>query len=100
MEGLFRRRYAIGTEDAERRPAAPQNTRLICDKPDPGHTDHAHEAGKVRGILCFNCNQGLGNFPGDVHLPVRAANDLMRGSSWSGKGLEGIQVGTGQLAPA
>jgi hypothetical protein len=57
-------------------------------------------AGKVRGILCFDCDQELGNFRGDVRVPARTANDLMRGSSWSGKGLEGIQVRTGRLAPA
>lgn len=57
-------------------------------------------AGKVRGILCFDCNQGLGNFRDDVRVLVRAGDDLMRGSSWSGKGLEGIQVGTGRPAPA
>jgi hypothetical protein len=57
-------------------------------------------AGRVRGILCFNDDQGLGNFRGDVRVVVRAANYLMRGSSWSGKGWEGIQVGTGHLAPA
>jgi Recombination endonuclease VII len=57
-------------------------------------------AGKVRGILCFKCNQGLGNYRGDVRVLVRAGNDLMRGSSWSGKGSEGIQVGTGRSATA
>jgi hypothetical protein len=96
----LKRRYGIGTKAFAAILAAQQNKCLICDRPDPEHVDHSHETGKVRGILCFNCNQGLGNFRDDVRVLVRAANYLMRGSSWSGKGLEGIQVGTGRLAPA
>lgn len=32
-----------------------------CGKPDPEHVDHDHKNGAVRGMLCFNCNQALGN---------------------------------------
>ena len=43
----------------------------ICKTKVPGgsnwHTDHCHDSGKVRGILCCNCNQGLGQI-GDNNL--------------------------------
>jgi hypothetical protein len=41
----------------------------ICAKTDPiGHwsTDHCHTSGKVRGILCSNCNAGIGQLSDDV----------------------------------
>ena len=96
----LRRRYGIGTKAFEEMLAAQDYTCLICGRPDPEHVDHSHETGKVRGILCFNCNQGLGNFRDDMGIRVRAANYLIRGSSWNGKGLEGIQVGESPSALA
>jgi len=41
------------------------NVCAICDKPSNGkalHIDHNHETGEIRGLLCHNCNRGLGYF--------------------------------------
>lgn len=38
-----------------------------------GHIDHDHATGKVRGVLCSECNTGLGKFRDDPELVDRAA---------------------------
>lgn len=59
--------------------------------PDPERVEEDHGTGKVRGILCFNGNQELGKFRDGLRSLIRAVDDLMRGSSWKGKGLDGFQ---------
>jgi hypothetical protein len=45
----------------------------ICGRPEPEHVDHDHKTGAVRGILCFNCNGGLGQFRDAIESLTAAA---------------------------
>lgn len=40
--------------------------------------DHCHETGVVRGLLCYKCNTGLGNFKDDLSLVQRAGQYLQK----------------------
>ena len=48
----------------------------LCGTGKPEHVDHDHRTKRIRGILCFNCNRGLGKFGDDVGLMSRAADYL------------------------
>lgn len=40
------------------------------------HVDHCHETGCVRGLLCFNCNVGLGKFQDNDQVLLEAVRYL------------------------
>ena len=62
----LRTKYGITTEDYDALFANQAGACAVCQQPSPEgralHVDHDHESGKVRGLLCAQCNMGLGCF--------------------------------------
>jgi len=78
----LRRRYGIGADEFDELVRQQGGVCAICGRPDPEHVDHSHDTGAVRGILCFNCNGGLGQFRDSVDALLAAAAYLdARGES-------------------
>ena len=71
------RKYGL-TTDARDLLATIQGGCGICGTKKPGgrynswNVDHCHDTGKVRGVLCWDCNVGIGKLKDDANLLRRA----------------------------
>ena len=73
--------YGISAEQYDQLWQSQDGRCAICRTDTPGgrggfHVDHCHVSGAVRGLLCNNCNQGLGKFADDPDRLRTAANYL------------------------
>lgn len=48
----------------------------ICAAPSPSCLDHDHSTGKPRGMLCQNCNSGIGKLKDDPAVLRQAVEYL------------------------
>lgn len=49
---------------------------IICESTEDLVLDHCHITTNFRGILCRNCNSGLGNFKDNIKLLIKAIQYL------------------------
>jgi hypothetical protein len=72
----LKKRYGIGADEFDELVRQQGDVCAICGRENPEHVDHDHGTGAVRGILCFNCNGGLGQFRDSTDALLAAAEYL------------------------
>lgn len=88
MDSTLKRKYGITYNDYIEMLEQQSGVCAICGEPETAKkkksngprllaVDHDHETGKVRGLLCTGCNQGLGNFEDSVYKLHQAAKYLL-----------------------
>jgi hypothetical protein len=80
-EGHLKRHYGMTEAERDEMIASQMGLCVICLKAPAVHVDHCHETGRVRGVLCFNCNSAIGKL-GDDPDAVRRAAAYLEGSPW------------------
>lgn len=76
-------KYGITEIDYERLLVEQGGACAICRNPSTGRrlsVDHDHDTGRVRGLLCFTCNIGLGSFKDSI-LRLESAIEYLIGST-------------------
>ncbi|WUN04179.1 endonuclease VII domain-containing protein [Streptomyces virginiae] len=79
--GHLKRAYGITEAERERMIASQGGTCCICETAPAVHVDHCHKTGRVRGVLCFNCNTAiglLGESPGTIERAIA----YLEGNAW------------------
>ncbi|MEU6091046.1 endonuclease VII domain-containing protein [Streptomyces sp. NPDC047085] len=77
----LKRNYGLTEAERDAMVASQRGLCSICLDAPAVHVDHCHRTGRVRGVLCFNCNSAIGKLRDDPDVARRAATYL-EGNSW------------------
>lgn len=78
------REFGITLDDYNNILLEQNNVCYICKNPELNRktktlsVDHCHKSGNVRGLLCSNCNLGLGNFQDNIEYLKTAIEYLLK----------------------
>jgi hypothetical protein len=87
--GHLLRNFNITLEEYNSLKTQQNNRCAICDKEESSihkktgkikdlAVDHCHKTGKIRGLLCWQCNTSLGKFEDSIELLTNAINYLKK----------------------
>ena len=86
--GHLKHDYGLTVEEYAKMYKEQDGLCAICGKPETvrNHShvisalavDHNHETGRVRGLLCSNCNKGIGNLKEDETILLNAIEYLKK----------------------
>ncbi|MEV0263395.1 endonuclease VII domain-containing protein [Streptomyces sp. NPDC050617] len=80
-EAHLKRQYGMTEAERDEIIASQMGICVICLNAPAVHVDHCHQTGKVRGVLCFNCNSAIGKL-GDDPDTLRRAIAYLEGNAW------------------
>lgn len=85
-EYILKTTYGITGEDFNRMLSEQGGVCKVCGEGPSGRfkylcVDHCHTPGRVRGLLCHNCNKALGMVKDDV-IRLRALADYLEDYKW------------------
>jgi len=77
----LKRNYGISLAEYDKMLEEQEGECKICGTTDSQgkgrfHVDHCHITGEVRGLLCHNCNRGLGYFKDNITSLLEAVRYL------------------------
>jgi len=85
-KAALKRKYGMSTNDYDKLLIKQNNLCAICNKPEIHFNskgriqrlsvDHCHSTGIIRGLLCKNCNSGLGQFRDSSEIMLKAIQYL------------------------
>lgn len=80
IASVFKKKYGISLSDyealLERQNGVCAICRRTCKSGRNLAVDHCHETGKVRGLLCLECNRGIGALKDSIDLLTKAISYL------------------------